>query len=437
MKNKDIVDTMVDQLKNMEERSYREGAWEKFKAPKARVYRLQKSRWYAAAAALLCFGIAAGIWMWNKQDISDSTLAHSVEISPKATIDKQSTDAFVAPDLSAVTSDEAGEIRENQMAMLHTGTEKQYLGFELLDESVEIQASAGVTIPQLEQITGSGIAMVSDLSTVQMSQDPAHLNSHYLSQRAAQQPGMLTYKSPEELQGQTRIPLNDRFQLGLFVSPYATSNQMKVGGGLALSFKINKNLSLRTGASYNSYEVQTLKNPIEPSSTEVVPVSNEEAKLMTNNMAANASQKQMIIPNINAITGFVKSVDIPLEVKVNDNSNTFYAAAGLSYSAIFNQKREAHYVENLNQATFSEGYPENKQQAEAAVKPITRTIESAEENVNSNGFNGFVNLSIGRNIKLNRRVGLSVEPYLKVPVGQYRRADMDYTHGGIRLITNF
>src|SRR5690606_23177620 len=110
------------------------------------------------------------------------------------------------------------------------------------------------------------------------------------------------------------------------------------------------------------------------------------------------------------ITGFVKSVDIPLEVKVNDNSNTFYAAAGLSYSAIFNQKREAHYVENLNQVTFSEGYPENKQQAEAAVKPITRTIESAEENVNSNGFNGFVNLSVGRNVKLNRRVGLSVEP---------------------------
>src|SRR5690606_12437218 len=194
--------------------------------------------------------------MWNKQDISDSTLAHSVEISPKATIDKQSTDAFVAPDLSTVTIDEAGGIRENQMAMLHTGTEKQYSGFELLDESVALQASAGVTMPQLEQITESWIAMVSDLSTVQMSQDPAHLKSHYRYQRAAQQPGMLTYKSPEELQGQTRIPLNDRFQLGLFVSPYATSNQMNVGGGLALSFKINKNLSLRTGASYNSYEVQ-------------------------------------------------------------------------------------------------------------------------------------------------------------------------------------
>src|SRR5690606_29116893 len=179
MKNKDIVDTMVDQLKNMEERSYREGAWEKFKAPKARVYRLQKSRWYVAAAALLCFGITAGIWMWNKQDISDSTLAHSVEISPKATIDKQSTDAFVAPDLSTVTIDEAGGIRENQLAMQRTGTDKQYLGFEVLDESVDIQASAGVTMPQLEQITGSGIAMVSDLSTVQMSQDPAHLNSHY------------------------------------------------------------------------------------------------------------------------------------------------------------------------------------------------------------------------------------------------------------------
>src|SRR5690606_6103216 len=186
MKNKAIIDTKVDQLKNREECSNRERDREKVKALYARVYRLKNSRLYATIATLLSLDFSACMWMWNKKDISDSTLAHSVEISPKSTIDKQSTNAFVAPDLSAVTSDEAGEIRENRMTMLHTGTEKQYLGFELLDESVEIQASAGVTIPQLEQITGSGIAMVSDLSTVQMSQDPAHLNSHYLSQRAAQ-----------------------------------------------------------------------------------------------------------------------------------------------------------------------------------------------------------------------------------------------------------
>jgi len=91
----------------------------------------------------------------------------------------------------------------------------------------------------------------------------------------------------------------------------------------------------------------------------------------------------------------------------------------------------------VNKETFTDGYPENKQQAEETVKPITKSVESMENNVNTNGFSGFVNFSLGKEVKMNKRVGISVEPYLKIPVGQYRRADMDYTNGGIRIMTSF
>ncbi|HMR18755.1 MAG TPA: hypothetical protein PKA53_05610, partial [Sphingobacterium sp.] len=154
-------------------------------------------------------------------------------------------------------------------------------------------------------------------------------------------------------------------------------------------------------------------------------------------MTRSSYQQKMIIPNINAITGFVKSVDIPLEIKVNNIHSSIYATAGMSYSAILNQRRNAHYVENLNIETFADGYPENREQANNAVKPVTRVVESTEENVNTNGFSGFVNFSIGKNVRINKKVGFSVEPYLKIPVGQYRRAEMDYTNGGIRVMTNF
>jgi hypothetical protein len=233
------------------------------------------------------------------------------------------------------------------------------------------------------------------------------------------------------------IRFGDRFEMGVFVSPYATSNQMNVGAGLALSYKLSKTLSVRTGASYNSYEIQMVKNPIEAGSAEAVTT---EADMVgrTNASVANVSyQQQLIIPNVNAITGFVRSVDIPLEIKVNDGRGSFYATAGMSYSAILNQQRNAHYVENLNVETFADGYPENAEQASAAVKPVTRIIESSEENVNSKGYSGFVNFSVGKNIRVNKKVGFSVEPYLKIPVGQYRRAETDYTNGGIRVMTNF
>ena len=100
------------------------------------------------------------------------------------------------------------------------------------------------------------------------------------------------------------------------------------------------------------------------------------------------------------------------------------------YSAIINQRREAKYIEQVS----SNAIPFSKA---ATVQAITKTINSAENNVNTNGFSGFVNISLGKKVNVRNGVNLAIEPYLKVPVGQYRRADMDYTNGGIRIMTNF
>jgi len=48
-----------------------------------------------------------------------------------------------------------------------------------------------------------------------------------------------------------------------------------------------------------------------------------------------------------------------------------------------------------------------------------------------------VNFSIGKEMRVNKRMNLSVEPYVKLPVGSFKQADMNYTNGGIRIITNF
>lgn len=440
MKDKDIVDGIVDKLRKMEDRPYKEGAWETFTSRKSVAYTRRRTMWYAAASILLCFGIGAGLWMLNMDSGLENGTMIVVEEASREPVEGQTLEdklPSVDPSLNVVR--DVANLATGLAALEEMPVVSPHSTFEPLEQGMELQRQEAISIPQLAMISGSGLSMLTDLPEIKGKEHQPRLESHYLAQTGTQQPGVLALKSPEEQPARSRVVLSDRFELGLFVSPYATSNQMNVGGGVALSYKLHKNLSLRTGASYNSYEIQTIKNPIEASSMEVVPAADAEVSLVANSAASSnmAHQRQMIIPNINAITGFVKSVDIPLEVKVNDISNTFYATAGLSYSAIFNQERQAHYVENLNQETFVDGYPESKQQAEAAVRPITRTIESAEENVNSNGFNGFLNFSVGRNIRVNHKVGISIEPYLKVPVGQYRRADMDYTNGGIRVMTNF
>src|SRR5690606_9255672 len=222
------------------------------------------------------------------------------------------------------------------------------------------------------------------------------------------------------------VLLSKRLELGLFVSPYATEQKMNVGGGFLLGFKLSNRLTVRTGASYNTYEVNTLKNPLEESSTEMAvaetPAATEAIRFTA------ASPQKVVIPNINAVKGFVRSIDIPLELKFRA-TRSLYAVAGMSYSSILDQERNAYYIENINQETFAKGYPETQEQVTNAVKPVTRSVESTEKNVNTNSFAGFVNFAIGREIKLNKNIGVSVEPYLKVPVGGYRRADMDYTNG--------
>lgn len=439
---KELIDVIVDKLKNIKEPEYKSGSWEKFKmqqASKPTMYRSPKV-WYAAASVLLCLGIVAGLWFL---DGDESTLGHQTAQTVVSDNTGDLQDARPSQQADGVAESNMRPNTDNLVVTnvastdgaVAEGNRRTTNMLERLEEEVELQGREDVSIPQLAYLPGRGVdyGKDSNIDYVESTLNPENTvlaNSVIHSQHA------LTMKSSENLAQNTNIRLSDRFELGLFISPYATSHQMNVGGGLAVSYKLNKILSLRTGASYNNYEIQMVKNPIEESSTEAV-VAESNMAMANDDSRVSQYQNKMIIPNINAITGFVKSVDIPLEIKVNDARNSFYATAGMSYSAILNQQRNAHYIENMNIETFADGYPENREEAYEVVKPITRVIESTEENVNTSGFSGFVNFSVGKNVRINKKVGFSVEPYLKIPVGQYRRAETDYTNGGIRVMTNF
>lgn len=445
---KEIIDEIVSRLKSQPEREYRPGAWEGFKSQYSNrtTKTRQISRWAATAAAFLLLGMGVVYYI---NDATQSPVSRENEvasgrqnplsedaITPLETPEnKQSHNTTLLAEVgnSADITDNA--IEDKIISFDRHGTVDRFLNLPLVAKVIgNINTRIDISSADVDRINDDNRRY----STIGVNSTHAQTNSvEQLTLAASSIPNAdLKIREVENITQNKRVHLGDKFDLALFVSPYSTGDKMNVGGGLTLAYNLTNKISVRTGASYNSYEMGMLKNPTEPNSYEAVVVSNNSD--VGKNMAGLAAPQssKMIIPNVNAVTGIVQSVDVPIELKYNVGKS-LYAVAGVSYSAIIGQERNAHYVDNVNAETFSQGFPENEKQMQTAVKAVTKTVKSAEKNVSTNGFNGFVNFSIGKKVKVNNRFGVSVEPYLKIPVGEYRRADMDYTNGGIRIMTNF
>lgn len=432
--NKDIIDELVTRLRSQRDRGYKEGAWEKFQSNQqhASVSNIKLYYRLGAAAALIILGIGAALWMKNDIPVSVDT-ANTVVMQDNSHL----------PDTPNSTKSTTKDAPVNLKNTLQTSEDNAYN----LSHLNEFEGNNKlVYIPeQYEGVVENKIDVINykHLPKTQLTIKPISYHDKQFSSTgsagnmvlaSSAAPINLSLQEVENRPNQSSMRLSERFDMGFYVSPNSTADKMSVGGGLLVAYNLNKKISLRTGASYNTYEMGIIKNPVSESSAEIVSVSVERNSLASADKAS--FQTSMVLPNVNAVTGRVQSLDIPLEMKYNFNPS-LYAAAGVSYSAILNQERSAHYVENINNETFANGYPENGEQVSKSMQAVTRTVKSAETNVNSNGFNGFVIMSVGKKVNIGKKFGVSVEPYFKIPVGEYRRADMDYTNGGIRLMTTF
>ncbi|HMR18589.1 MAG TPA: hypothetical protein PKA53_04755, partial [Sphingobacterium sp.] len=269
---KELIDVVVDKLKNMKEPPYRTGSWEKFKqlqTSKPVVYR-RPTMWYAAASVLLCLGVAAGFWIMNNDRTAlEGAIGDTVAVGVTETPQERNT-VLRAERREGLTGPEMIDPIVTNVSTVDVYSRTQHGNtvnrLDRLEEGNGLQIKEEVSIPQLAYLPGKGVTYGShqDISLVGSASDS---ENRILANSALDHYNTLTMKPMESQPRNTHIRLGKQFELGLFISPYATSNQMNVGGGLVVSYKLNKVLSIRTGASYNNYEIQMVKNPIEESST--------------------------------------------------------------------------------------------------------------------------------------------------------------------------
>lgn len=441
--NKDILQKIIIGLKNAPEMEYKEGAWERFKALEKKGQKPGRGSlgWIAAAASvLIAFGLA--FYFLNTPDsprgdeiVTSSHTTPQEILEEKAegavsdrSIDKEEEENLtgqletIAETLAALDSEAKRKVANNLPDMAGNTQRIEILTDWKGGDKTKTLPLANKNDP----LTGIKLA---EIEKKVLTKKTVSLDNMTFAMENYGQTQLQSGKEPL-VTDKAEFSFSQRFQFGAFVSPVRTENKLNFGGGLLFGFAITPHLTVRTGLAFNQYEVSQMKNPN---------VDKEAGRLQSSiskdgfekSAAANSGDvlnRQIMVPNINSVTSKVQSFEIPLEFQYNIGAG-FYASGGASYAKVYNQRRYAHYQE-IERISLQGNTQE--------IKRVNKTVVSAEKNISNQNFGGFVNLSLGKEIGLkNNRFSLSVEPYFKLPIGEFKHTDLNYTNGGVRIITNF
>ncbi|MFZ4261251.1 hypothetical protein ACFRAE_04365 [Sphingobacterium sp. HJSM2_6] len=438
---KELITYIVDHLKEVEELPYKDGAWEKFHQ-QHHVDQKKSSRpfyWIASAAAVLIIAFF-GIQQFQKDnDVPVYATLGSKEKNNQSMEENKSLPLLEGRIGEGSHEQDTRIGFQDESSQAAALTENRTIS--VLSESYALNSSVGANTAMERPM----VRAYHPLQTIKQIAliESKNLNINYPKEvkstysLALSQENTLAQVGKKDLElSNKKFQFNEHFDLGMFVAPNNTNDKFNFGGGLLLGYKLNKHLSVRTGLSFNKYEVGKLKDPISNEASHVELSNDAIQEVVTNGLIQRASTNALILPNMNAVTGNIQSLEVPLEFKLTSRSG-FYATSGLTYAMVLDQDRMIHYFDNSNAEVFPGGLPSNGLNQELEIKPVSKSIKTSEKNIKTSGFGGFVNFSLGKEVKVNKTMSLSVEPYMKLPVGNFRAADMNYTHGGIRIITNF
>lgn len=443
MKNQDLIEDIKAKLKASQELPYREGAWERYAAQQginhqSTVFTLKRLA-SIAAAGILMLGVSLYVYK-SQYSAFNSPIESQLTKTTRPVINKPvDNNAHIRKGVEIPDADLP--IQENSSVALSVAKQNIRVKNQLATiSSIEgvsqsnliYNAQTEHSIARFEVITLEALPYK---ATLQATPRATFVNPS-IATLAHQIANLGSNPEVNNLKQQSKMALGDKLQLGLYVSPHKTADKFDVGAGFLVSYALTPKISLRTGTSYNAYSVGKLKDPMETANAEVVAM---ESPLNSSNIATDnlyASKQQMMLPNVNAVMGKVEAIEIPLDITYNFNKG-FYSSAGVSYSAIINQQREAQYIENVGILSLQDKASLIPNAAQKLNTTQVKTVKSMQDNVNTNGFNGFANFSVGKKANLKNNISISLEPYLKVPLGQYRKSDLDYTNSGIRIITTF
>lgn len=438
---KQWIASLAQKLRQHQE-PYREGAWEQFSGASRTVVPMRK-RMYWSYAAAACLMIALGVVLWPfTEEINPTEMAHTpIEIpsemaTPNLLDQATSGNASQTTDVVSTTVEVSTTglvpqptAPQNLVDMHHTAifAAKTRLPLENAHISVESQWREGLVSHDFAgQISGApALSPEGRAAIAQISWGDPLLEDWEENQSS--QVAMLAHQS-------ATTSLQDRWQMGVELSPSVSNAQVNMGGGLHVGYQLSEKIALRSGVSLSRYGFN--KGGHIPS--EAVSMTLREETLYTETSGIVNDKSLVLAQNyqdVAAIHSRVWAMDIPMELQVQV-SKQWYTSAGVSMLAVLDEDRTNYYLDRINQPQLSDPSYSlenagNSFKAQYAAQHVRQPALAQQ------GVAGFFNFSVGRSFQLSPKLHAAVEPFFKLPFQKTTSSDLNMTNGGVKLKFGF
>ncbi|MGV3764199.1 hypothetical protein [Parapedobacter sp.] len=420
----ELIHRLAERLRNHSE-PYRQGAWERFAA--AYVKRRRRLWPYTSAAAVL---LAAVGWYWSTRYVGERP--RSLQLSNQEVVTQPSDSVLQEGPLlgrvrAEVTKD--GPV-VSPVRTAATESHPRRDAVQLADLPVAVRKEAAVSGSGVDhregghtEADGPAVLVATTVDTATVAESEPHRLAAAIEEKvsdARAEPNRGAFpESGNEM---------EKWDFGLMVSPSLTSEAVNIGGGFAIAYRISDKFSIGSGISVAQLGIG--ENPDRPSHPEVAFDSPSPNDYFNGQSGLAVNYKKEV-----SITSSVVTLDIPLDLRY-EVAHGFYTSVGVSYVAVLDERRTGHYIDRLNKNTFANGRLSTADRL-ASTEFVYSSEEIADKPLQGNGYAGFMNFSIGKKLPISSKLFLSVEPYFKLPIGRLSNEEMNFTNGGIRIVTGF
>ncbi|GAA4781301.1 hypothetical protein GCM10023231_05940 [Olivibacter ginsenosidimutans] len=442
--HKELIERMADVLRG-HSAPYKEGAWEHFVAKHGKRRRVIPLWYLSGAAATLIFGVALYLYRGN---FDSSIHPTATNFAKRVTEINKSNDTVDGGDSLVVESKKQIPMNDHTNALAVAVpkplTHKNHIPDETGETVQEInkdfhptEALASKQADLQESSPAGQDYVVQQKETVQKDHEQLTENRKKDGEESALmqmlQENDSYISSGEESKMHMASQTNSgKWNVGVVLAPSVTGERLNMGGGVAVAYRISNRLSIGSGVSVVDLGLHN-STPFSPSSSGQMnaPVSTDVLSSRSAMLSAKSSETKELV----SVNTKLLALDVPIDLKY-DLSKQFYVSAGVSFFAVLNEDRVNNYTTTTptnRTLQNTDGYAFS--QPEFQVKSVHEA--SSETPYQGNSYSGFLNFSVGRKMPVFKKVGLSVEPFIKIPIGELSKQDMNLRYGGVRVITNF
>ncbi|QNL47711.1 hypothetical protein H8S90_12830 [Olivibacter sp. SDN3] len=442
--NRELITRMAEALRE-HSAPYREGAWERFAKKGKGANRLMPLWYLSGAAAILLLGVT--FFLYNKSGVDEVLRELPHQVVSKTPLEENTQTDEEKPDYDtqnlAVSESNKNKIvkssREEERATLKTKANP--LGevslisvinendvIEKRENHIGDQSLFALQVPNVRERQASSISE----TTGKVQEKP---NANDMVENEDPLIKMLSegeaYSRPElkMVNEEESSVLAKRWGVGVVFAPSLTEERVNMGGGVTVAYRLSNKISIGSGVSIVDLGFQQGGSQTLPPASSPSAVSSDNSQVFFT--ARNAETRELTSINTNVL-----ALDVPIDLKYHIN-NRFYASAGVSLFAILNENR----VNNYNVTRVATNRTMENMESLAVAQPefevMSISEQSTETPLQGNSYSGFLNFSVGHQLPLSKKVGLSVEPFYKLPVGTLSRQNINFRYGGLRVITSF